>query len=122
MGTAIFGSLVAAILIADTRLTGQSRRAGERVKACQVADTLLSVWWQDREKLPRNDTGDVPGQRGWRWRTQSRPLGEHGRQTSVNVDVVALEVFAPQQSEAAVSVEVLSPRLDSLETQPSDAR
>ena len=59
----LLGTLLVGILLADARTTRQTRRANERLEACQVADELLRAWWSDWDlwkNFPRGGSGAVP--------------------------------------------------------------
>ena len=45
-GTALLGTLLASVLIANARLTAQSRHAQQTIDACRLADMLLEDVWQ----------------------------------------------------------------------------
>ena len=68
-GTALLGTVLAAVLLADARLTRQELLARHRLEAQNAANSLLATWWSDRDTLPRAADGDVPNHDGWRWRT-----------------------------------------------------
>ena len=110
-GTAILATVLVAILIAAGRLRTQSARAERRVEACRIADGLLRAWWPERQKLPRDDSGQVPDHPGWTWKTQ--PVANEAAE-EMGAAVVALEVYSPAAAGvaaagAAARVEIVLP-------------
>jgi len=91
-GIALMGTLLVSMLVAGGRMQKQSRRAELRQTGCRIADSLIASWYVGAEKVPRNGSGEVPGHKGWRWRTALRtsrtaePLG---------AEVVRVALFAP---------------------------
>jgi prepilin-type N-terminal cleavage/methylation domain-containing protein len=110
VGMGILGALLVGILLADTRTSGQTRRANERIEACKAADELLRTWWFDwsgGKEFPRGGSGAVSGRAGWTWETEILPPAGAA---DLNADVVAVRIFTPDRQEPAASVEVLMPR------------
>ena len=106
-GALLLGGLLTSIVLANARLTGQSRRAALRHQAVGIADELLTQWWyQKAEQFPRAGSGEVPGRGGWKW--QTTPVENAGAQ-ALGGEVVALEVLAPDNGIVAVRVEVALP-------------
>jgi len=97
VGTALLGSLLVGILLADARQRRQTWRAGRRIEACAVADELLEQWWRQPDSLPRSDSGSVSGHEGWTWRTHTATSRDARR---MRAEVVVLEIFAPDLSQA----------------------
>ncbi len=119
-GTAILGSVLAAVLLASARMQAQARRAADRTEACRVADELLESWWPKRDKMPIGSEERVPSREGWTWRARSvrrEMLGE------LEADVVAVEVFREGRGggEPAARVEVVLPNA-SADEKSADAR
>ena len=108
---AILGSLLTGIVLAQARLTVQSRRTIQTRQACQLAEGLLSLWWEDEVIIPRNSSGNIADPPGWRWQTyvyyteQADDLG---------AEVMRLNLFGPgsAENETTLSIEVLLPRLE----------
>jgi len=108
LGTALLGTLLVAILMAQSRLHRQSVRADSRLEACRVADKVLEGWWPKRATLSRSGTGAIEGQKNWTWRT--RPRDDEAAK-AMNMQVVVLEILAANSPELgpAVSLEILLP-------------
>ena len=108
LGTALLGTLLVAILMAQSRLHRQSVRADGRLEACRVADKVLEGWWPKRSTLPRNGSGAIEGRKGWTWRTRAR---DDEAAKAMNMQVVVLEILAADRPElgAAASVEIVLP-------------
>jgi len=109
-GMALLGGLLVGIILAGARLARQQGRAERRIEAAGIADALLAGWWAERDEFPRADTGDVPGEGGWRWRTRVVPRDDAA---ALGAEAVALEVFAPNAATddaPSIRVEVLLPR------------
>jgi type II secretory pathway pseudopilin PulG len=114
-GLVILGTLLVAVLVANSRLHRQRGRTAQRLEAVRVADRLLDGWWQKRDEFPRRDEGAVAADRSgrsWSWRTS---VVENEDADALGCEVVALEVFAVTEtgrtpSDAACRVEVLLPQ------------
>ena len=103
-GMALLGGLLVAILMADSRLSVQARRAGDMTQACRIADELLARW-HTQKKLPRNESGAVEGHAGWTWRTQTIDRTDLDE---LRAQVLRVELFPPAgRAEPAVGVELL---------------
>ena len=70
VATALLGTLLVSVLLADGRMRHQAKRAELRAEACEIADGLLAKWWKKKDTFPRSDQGPVKGSAGWRWRTR----------------------------------------------------
>ena len=103
-GTALLGTLLVSILLADGRCRRQSKAAEDRVAACRIADELLESWWAESDHPWKAGSGKVDGHDGWRWRTRQveRELPE-----ALDCEVLAVDVIAPGEERAAVTVELL---------------
>ena len=88
-GMALLGTLLVSIVMATSRLTAQSHLATRRVQAYQVADELLTEWWNDLENIPRNQSAMVPGYDDWRWQTVTTDADIEG----TDAELVTLEIF-----------------------------
>ena len=110
-GSVLLGTLLVSILIAKGQLTIQARRAQDRLAACQVLDDFLEGWWPTRADAPHEAAGTVAGHAGWRW--QMRRVTRETA-TALLAEVVAVEVFAPGQSDTtpAARVDILLPVTD----------
>jgi len=112
-GTALLGTLLAGLLVSSSRLTALSRRSYEKEEACRAADDLLDGWWPKKEKIPRNQSGDVPNHPGWSWRTSVTRQIQVG---TAKLDVLAVDVrpsggTADANDSGSVRVEVLLPAI-----------
>ena len=110
-GTALLGTVLVGLLIANARITRASAAARSRITACRIADELLRQWWEDRASLPRTSEGDVPERPGWTWRTE---VIESPEADKMDAQVVAMEVFAPDApaQDPSVRAEILLARFD----------
>ena len=113
MATALLGTLLVSVLLADGRVRHQTKRAELRTEACEIADGLLAKWWKKKDTFPRNDAGPAKGHVGWRWRTR---VVANPRAEDLGGEVIVLEVFAPEEigageSEPAVGIEILLPAI-----------
>ncbi len=110
-GMAILGSLLTGIVLTQANLSVQSRRTLQTRQACQLADGLLSLWWQEEAIIPRNSSGEIADPPGWRWQTfvyytdQADVLG---------AEVLRLNLFGPDslENKPTLSIEVLVPSLE----------
>ncbi|MCX5647502.1 MAG: type II secretion system protein [Planctomycetota bacterium] len=120
VGTAILGSVLAAVLLASARMQVQARRAAERTEACRVADELLESWWPKRDKMPLESEERVPGRKGWTWRARTVRRETLG---GLEAETIAVEVFREGQAggEPAARVEVMLPNA-SADEKSADAR
>jgi hypothetical protein len=112
-GLAILGSLLVSTLVAKGRCTRQWALANRRLEAAAAADKLLSTWWQQPDKFPRESSGELNGALSWNTR------GLHaGDAEFLGVSIVRLEVFdtrlaaAPGANPqvALVAVDVVLPK------------
>jgi len=110
-GMAILGSLLTGIVLAQARLTVQSRRTMQRRQACQLAEGLLSLWWEDEVIIPRNSSGNIADPPGWRWLTYVYYTDEAD---DLGAEVMRLNLFGPgsAENETTLSIEILLPRLE----------
>jgi hypothetical protein len=107
-GTLVLGTLLVSVLTAKVQLDGQARRAAAKIAACEVLDGLLNGWWADPDGVPLWAQGEVPSHAGWRWRTR---VPQRLDAKALQAKVVAVEVFAPGQTDKApaAAVEILIP-------------
>lgn len=107
-GTVLLGTLLVAVVVAGARLTAQIAYGQSRIQACAIADSLLSGWWADKAKFPRQSQGAVAGSPGWKWRTERLNVSPP---SELKGDVVALSVFAPsdEAKRPSARVEILVP-------------
>ena len=96
VGTLLMGSLLVGIIVTGGRVNAQRRLARNRIEACDVLSDLLQQWWAEPEMMPRDETGEVFGREGWRWRTSVTTAPEA---EELDAEIVAVEVFAPQQDD-----------------------
>ncbi len=116
---AILGSLLTGIVLAQGKLSIQSRRTMQTREACQLAEGLLSLWWEDEVIIPRNSSGEIGEPAGWRWQTfvyysdQADDLG---------AEVMRLNLFGPgtHENKPTLSIEVLVPQLETEEGEIDD--
>lgn len=110
LAMALLGTLLVSVMLAGMRFQQQTRRAEQRINACQMADELLTQWWKKPDAFPREDSGAVPNHPDWRWRTQSRECTDS---EDLRCQIVTLDVFGAEPTEdakPAVSVDVLLPQ------------
>jgi type II secretory pathway pseudopilin PulG len=117
---AILGSALVAIVLASAKLTVQSRRAQDRIVACEIAEIQLRSWWRNPDTLQRNASGPVPGREGWTWttRTTVNPQAD-----DMKGQTVVLEIRSPaaRGSEPSAAVEIILPERNDDDTQGNDA-
>ena len=103
---AILGAALVALVLASAKLTAQSRRAEDRIVACGIAGNQLRSWWQAPENLPRNAEGQVPGHKGWTWRTR---VTDNKEAAELRGQAVVLEIRSPtaKDSEPSAAVEII---------------
>jgi hypothetical protein len=111
VGTAILGTVLVSVLIADGRLRKQASFSEDRIEACRIADELLAEWWpttEEPDRFPRQGSGELLDRPGWSWRTEIVP---HETAEKLNAEVISLEIYSPKFSESrpAVYVEVMLP-------------
>lgn len=95
---AIIATLVIVTLGAHSRLVKQWHRADLCLQGVDVAESLMSEWWENPQKIAHNDRGEVEEPKGWRWVTHSI----HDEQLKDNnLEIVQLEVFPPKSSKYA---------------------
>ncbi len=107
-GLALLATLLVGVFITKGRAARQWSVAGERLRAVEAADALLSAWWHGPGELPRFAEGAVPGEAGLWWRT--RAVRSQGVE-ALGAQVVRLEIVARRESQARplVSVDVVVP-------------
>ena len=106
-GIGLLGTLLVAILVAESRANRQAWAADRQMEACRAADELLHGWWAERKPPPAAGRGDVPGRDGWQWRTHTRP---NPAAEQIGAQVVVLEVLRRGEAEPAVTLELLAGR------------
>ncbi|MBI1368402.1 MAG: prepilin-type N-terminal cleavage/methylation domain-containing protein [Planctomycetes bacterium] len=110
-GLAILGTVMAGAMIAKARCTRQLAQADRRLAAAAAADRMLEYWFADDKTLPRESSGNVPGESDMTWRTHTQ-RDESNR--ILKLAITRLEVFdgrAIRPDEAILSVELLVPAL-----------
>jgi len=107
-GSALLGTLLVTILLAQARIVKQAGLAGRRIEACGIADGLLELWWSDPEEFRVDGSGDVQGREGWSWRTN---VVENQDVARLGAHVVALEIFGPgaKGEKSSCRIEILRP-------------
>ena len=118
--TALLGTLLVSVLMAQSRLTVQAGRSELRSQAVKIADGLLEAWWPKKEQFPRSASGSVDGQDGWTWQTRSV---DNPDANAIGAVVVVLKIFSPgaAQGPPATSVELVLPKHETATTQRTDA-
>lgn len=101
---ALLGTLLVGMLLAAGRMTANSARSAQRMRACQAADDLLAGWWLNRDGLPRQSEGAVAGSPGWRWKTMPVSNVQAER---LGGEVVALEIIGDRDGQPLLRVELL---------------
>jgi len=94
------------LVLASAKLSVQSRRAEDRIKACRIADNLLRNWRKTPNKTPGSASGPVAGHKGWAWRTREV---ENKQVAELKGRAVVLEIRSPEaeKSEPSASVEIM---------------
>lgn len=106
-GTALLGTLLVSVLVADARLRRQSRSARLRAEACAIADGFLRNNWDRRAELLMVGEGGIPGKRGWRWRASPADIPGAER---LDGRGIALEIIPPDRHDPAVQLALLVAR------------
>ena len=91
-GTALLGTLLMAMIVANGRLIEQSSAAERRLDAYRILDELLDEWWANPEGVPREGEGALYGRPGWRWRTSTI---DDPDAAELGGSIIAIELFAP---------------------------
>ena len=117
MGTAILGTVLVSVLVADGRLRKQASFAEDRIEACRLADAFLAEWWptvEEPQKFPRQGSGEIVDRPGWSWRTEILP---HEAAEKLKAEVISLDVFSPKygESRSAAHVEIMLPKRDEVD-------
>ncbi len=104
----ILGASLVSLVLASAKLTVQSRRAQDRIVACEIAEKQLRSWWGDPDRLPRNASGKVSGHEGWIWNTRET---DNEKAAELRGQTVVLEIRSPEakDSEPSVAVEIILP-------------
>ncbi len=122
-GIAILGAMLAAVLVATSRLRVQDARAARRIEACRIADGMLDELWKKPEDFPRKGAGSVPGSRDWQWRATVVPSIQA---QELNGELVALEFFRTADrkladgNQPAMRVEVVLPSVRNEDNEKDD--
>ena len=106
-GTALLGTLLAAILLANAGVRRQAMTADRRQEACRVADRLLDKWDATWPNLPCDTSGPVENEPLWNWRTTSI---DNPQADSIGGQVLKVEVYKTDQPDVAVQVHLLLPK------------
>jgi hypothetical protein len=116
-GTALLGTLLVAVLIADSKFERQSRRTKLHNEACVIANELLDSWWTDRKSFPRNDSGTVPHKHRWRWETKTiSSVTNDGSIDTIGETVTLLLFFCPSDASKHATDPLI--RIDVLLSEP----
>jgi len=117
---AILGASLVSLVITSAKLTVQSRRAQDRIVACEIAESQLRSWWQDPRKLPRNASGGVSGHEGWTWTTRE---ADNEDAAELRGRTVVLEIRSPaaRDSDPSAAVEIILPKKNDEDTKRNDA-
>jgi len=128
-GIAILGAMLAAVLVATSRLRVQDAQAARRIEACRLADAMLDELWKKPEDFPRKGTGRVSGSRDWQWRASVVPSVDANE---LNGEVVAVEFFQANKAATkasiadggppALRVEVVLPTVRNKEDDPNSQK
>lgn len=73
VGLVLMGSLVASGLVALSSLQHSLLLAKQKSRANQIADTLLTKWYEMQGSVPLREQGVIVTTQEWFWRTQ--PVG-----------------------------------------------
>ncbi len=136
---ALVATLIVGAMGAQSRLKRQWREANLRIEAVDIAESLMTQWWNSTEGIPHNDNGeveitttndqgemegeiegemeDIPlndyGETGdipnWRWSTHV-VHDQHLKDN--NLEIVQLQVFPPpsqRSKNAAVKLDIIIP-------------
>jgi prepilin-type N-terminal cleavage/methylation domain-containing protein len=87
---ALLGTLLVTILMARQRYTRQWNLAVSKAEAVDVADQMLTQWWNNPQTLPHEGRGDVAGHSDLTWRTRTINSQEAD---ALNARIVRLEVL-----------------------------
>lgn len=91
----LLASLVVGMVTAYAAHQKQGLRALEKVRAVEVADGLLTQWYQDGDaSFPRDGAGIVPGADAFVWQTQTTVRNQI---ETMPVEIVRLQIF-PQSA------------------------
>jgi hypothetical protein len=128
-GIAILGAMLAAVLVATSRLRVQDAQAARRIEACRLADAMLEELWKKPEDFPRKGSGRVSGSRDWQWRASVVPSADANE---LNGEVVAVEFFQANKAATkasiadggppALRVEVVLPTVRNKEDDPNSQK
>jgi len=128
-GIAILGAMLAAVLVATSRLRIQDAQAARRIEACRLADAMLDELWKKPEDFPRKGSGRVSGSRDWQWRASVVPSVDANE---LNSEVVAVEFFQANKAAnkasiadggpPALRVEVVLPTVRNKEDDPNSQK
>ncbi|MBN1941689.1 MAG: prepilin-type N-terminal cleavage/methylation domain-containing protein [Phycisphaerae bacterium] len=114
VGTAILGTVLVSVLVADGRLRRQASFSEDHIEACRIADAFLAEWWptvEEPNRFPRQGSGEFFDRPGWSWRTEIIP---HETAEQLKAEVISLEIFSPKCTEPhpAVHVEIMLPQME----------
>ena len=70
-GLTLLASVLVGVLLAFAAHQRQARSALKRTAACNAADQLLSNWYADQERVPRNARGSIGGAVPMVWTTRT---------------------------------------------------
>lgn len=89
-GLILMGSLVASGLVALSSHQHAILLAKQKLQANQIAEMLLTNWYEVQGRVPLRDQGIIGSQSGWIWRTQ--PVGLRSV-CGLEANVIRLEVL-----------------------------
>ena len=108
-GTALIGTLLVGILLAEGRATQQQAQAGRRVTACALADGLLTEWTAPGRSIPREHQGRISGNPQWAWRTH---VVKSSLPEELDCEVISVEVYVADVAEPMVDIEIVQRKGD----------
>lgn len=103
-GLALLSTLLVGVLTTKARVTRQWAHAQRRLEAAAAADRLMTSWWRDVERFPRNARGEVPGNSRLAWQTRTI---RNDAVEAFGASTVRLEVFDERDAAVLASVEVV---------------
>jgi len=117
--------MLAAVLVATSRLRVQDARAARRIEACRLADAMLDELWKKPEDFPRKGSGRVSGSRDWQWRASVVPSADANEMSG---ELVAVEFFQAANgrltdgNQPAMRVELVLPTVRNREDDPNSQK
>lgn len=102
-GSALMGTVLVSIVLAQSDLSAQAARAEKRIEACRQAEQFLAHWWPKRGELPRSGSGEIEDHPGWSWRTETIVTEQTDE---LNAEIVTLEIFPTADGPGSPSARV----------------